>query len=143
MLAANLAGKAINIAKTTAAHAMSYKLTSIFGIAHGHAVSVCLPLTWKHIIDNYEKCIDPRGGAYLGGILQEIALSMGGKKVREGLELFNKLVEEFNLESPQVKVEQLESLSLSVNVERLNNNPVRLTVEDIYALYQKLIAQEK
>lgn len=142
MLAANLAGKAINIAKTTAAHAMSYKLTSIYGIAHGHAVSVCLPLTWKHIIDNYERCVDPRGGAYLGGILQEIAFSMGGKNASEGLEIFNQLVEEFNLEKPRVEKEQLESLSSSVNVERLNNNPVRLAVEDVYALYQKLIIGE-
>ena len=38
LMAANLAGKAINITQTTAGHAMSYKLTSLYGIAHGHAV---------------------------------------------------------------------------------------------------------
>ena len=35
---AYLSGRAINISKTTAAHALSYKLSSDFGIAHGHAV---------------------------------------------------------------------------------------------------------
>ena len=35
LYAANMAGRAINIAKTTAGHAMCYKLTSMYGIAHG------------------------------------------------------------------------------------------------------------
>ena len=41
-LAANLSGKAINISKTTAPHALSYPFTSIFNISHGHAVSLTL-----------------------------------------------------------------------------------------------------
>ena len=42
LLAANLSGKAINISKTTAPHAVSYPFTSIYGINHGHAVSLTL-----------------------------------------------------------------------------------------------------
>ena len=38
--AANLAGEAINISKTTAPHALSYPFTSHFGINHGHAVAI-------------------------------------------------------------------------------------------------------
>ena len=38
LLAANTAGKAINITQTTAGHAMCYKIISLFGSAHGHAV---------------------------------------------------------------------------------------------------------
>lgn len=41
-MAANYSGKAINISETTAAHAMSYKITSLFGISHGHAVAICM-----------------------------------------------------------------------------------------------------
>ena len=41
-LAANYSGKAINISETTAAHAMSYKITSIYHIPHGHAVAICM-----------------------------------------------------------------------------------------------------
>lgn len=37
---ANLSGKAINISETTAGHAMSYKITSLYGIPHGHAVAM-------------------------------------------------------------------------------------------------------
>ena len=39
-IAANLAGKAISISKTTAPHATSYPFTSLFNINHGHAVSL-------------------------------------------------------------------------------------------------------
>ena len=34
--AANTAGRAINITQTTAGHAMCYKVTSLYGAAHGH-----------------------------------------------------------------------------------------------------------
>ena len=39
-IAANLAGKAINISKTTVPHAASYPFTSLFNISHGHAVGL-------------------------------------------------------------------------------------------------------
>ena len=39
-IAANLAGKAISISKTTAPHATSYPFTSLFDISHGHAVGL-------------------------------------------------------------------------------------------------------
>ena len=41
-IAANLAGKAISISKTTVPHATSYPFTSLFNISHGHAVSLFL-----------------------------------------------------------------------------------------------------
>ena len=40
--AAHLAGKAINITKTTAPHAVSYAMTSYYGIPHGQAVCITL-----------------------------------------------------------------------------------------------------
>ena len=40
--ASNLAGKAINISKTTAPHAVSYTMTSVYGIPHGQAVCITL-----------------------------------------------------------------------------------------------------
>lgn len=43
MIGANLAGKAINITKTTAPHAMSYTMTSKYGYPHGHAVALTFP----------------------------------------------------------------------------------------------------
>jgi len=59
--AADYGGRAINIAQTTAAHAMSYKITSMYKLPHGHAVAVCLPEIWQYMLDNMDKCIDSRG----------------------------------------------------------------------------------
>ena len=66
--AANYSGKAINISKTTAPHAMSYKITSLYHISHGHAVAVCLPHVWEYMINNLELTIDNRGKDYLEDI---------------------------------------------------------------------------
>ena len=51
-LAANLSGKAINISRTTAPHAVSYPFTAHFGISHGHAVSLTIE---KFLKFNYDK----------------------------------------------------------------------------------------
>ena len=61
MLAANYGGRAINITATTAAHAMSYKITSFYKFPHGHAVAVCLPEIWEYMIGHMDKCLDKRG----------------------------------------------------------------------------------
>ena len=54
-LAANLSGKAINISKTTAPHAVSYPFTSYFGVSHGHAVSLTLN-KFYYLIIKYHNC---------------------------------------------------------------------------------------
>ena len=65
MLAANYAGRAINISATTAPHAMSYKLTSLYHLPHGHAVALCLPEVWDYMLAGADACTDPRGADYL------------------------------------------------------------------------------
>ena len=47
-----LAGKAINIAQTTACHAFSYKLHKLKGFYHGQAVAVCLVYIWRYMLEN-------------------------------------------------------------------------------------------
>ena len=51
LIASNLAGKAINISKTTAPHAVSYPFSTLFGISHGHAVSLTFE---KFLFFNYQ-----------------------------------------------------------------------------------------
>ena len=129
--ASNLAGKAINITQTTAAHAMSYKLTSMYNIAHGHAVSVTLPYLWKFMEENLNECIDSRGKDYLKNTLSELKDMVGG---------YNKIIELFNyfkLTIPSVSEEELNILVNSVNPDRLKNNPEKLTNESIKNIYIK------
>ena len=62
MEAANLAGKAINISKTTAAHAWSYAITSNYSVPHVHAVWLTLPRIFEmHATASPEMVTDPRG----------------------------------------------------------------------------------
>lgn len=75
MLAANYAGRAINLAQTTAAHAMSYKITSLYNLPHGHAVALCLPAIWDYMI-GAAAIADPRGPQYLCETFSQIASAM-------------------------------------------------------------------
>ena len=54
--AANLAGKAINISKTTSPHAFSYSFTSGYSIPHGQAVWLTLP----KIFEIHKNALDGR-----------------------------------------------------------------------------------
>lgn len=73
LLAANLAGKAINLTQTTAGHAMAYKLTTLYGMAHGHAVALCIEKLWPYMVRHTEDCMDKRGTAYLNEMFRKLA----------------------------------------------------------------------
>ena len=47
MLGSYWAGRAIDISRTTAAHALSYYMTATYGIPHGHAVYMMFPFVCK------------------------------------------------------------------------------------------------
>ncbi len=55
-----LAGKAINISKTTASHAISYPLSAHFGIPHGIAVFLTLPSIARYNFNNSESNCFPK-----------------------------------------------------------------------------------
>lgn len=137
MLAANYSGRAINITQTTAAHAMSYKITSLYGLPHGHAVAVCLPEIWEYMIGNMDKCIDARGKEYLTDIFNNISAAMGANTLFEAIVIFRQIMIDMDLQKPVAveRVAELQTLSSSVNPIRLKNNPVGLDVETIIRLY--------
>ena len=144
LAAANLAGQAINIAQTTAAHAMSYKLTSLFGVPHGRAVACCLPHVWRYMLEHPERCVDARGGAYLKGVFEEIAGLFGCKDAADApgflSDLFGKV---FRDERPaEFQQDKLELLVESVNPVRLGNNPVELSRDGIRGIYRRILNYE-
>lgn len=141
MLAANYGGRAINITQTTAAHAMSYKITSLYKLPHGHAVAVCLPEIWEYMLCNMDKCIDSRGRVYLSDIFDLIAKSMGCTNPVKAIELFRQMMKEMGLKNPLAinLKEELDLLSTSVNPVRLKNNPVKLEKNIINLLYNKIL----
>ena len=139
LLVANTAGKAINITQTTAGHAMCYKITSLFGCAHGHAAILCDRVLFPWMVENTDKCCDPRGEEYLKKTLDEIGLALGCVNAKTGSEKLGRIFESLKLEIPAATVEQFEELKTSVNPVRLKNHPVALDVETIDKLYHEVL----
>ncbi len=110
MKASNLAGKAINISRTTVAHALSYKITSEYGIPHGHAVALSIA---KLIEQNAKEC----------KLAKEIYNILGFKNpVKYFDDLFKSIGIETSLE--KLGIDNIKIIVDSVNIERLKNNPV-------------------
>ena len=142
--ASHIAGKAINITQTTAGHAMSYKLTSLFKIAHGHAAALCIKGIWPFMVKHTGNFIDARGEGYLKNTFGEIADAMGCTCVEGAIEKFRDIVDELELSVPEnVTDKDYEVLKNSVNPVRLKNNPVALSVEDINIIYHDILGDKQ
>ena len=138
--AANLAGKAINISQTTAGHAMCYKLTGLYKIAHGHAAALCVCALWPYMIAHKEDCADSRGAGYLSQMFGELAACMGERTPETAAEKFKKFVDSLALGKPSVQSDNdFEILKKSVNPVRLKNNPVGLDSKAISSLYTSIL----
>jgi len=138
--AANMAGKAINLAQTTAGHAMCYRLTGLYRIAHGHAAALCVSRLFPYMIKNPGPCAAPGGEAWLKERFAEIAGALGCKTAVEGAERFDGILKELALGIPKAGPDDYERLKTSVNPDRLKNNPVRLDTETIDCLYHQILS---
>lgn len=128
--ASNYAGKAINITQTTATHAMSYKLTSLYGIPHGRAVFMCLPFIWKLMEER----------SILPDVFSDIAYTLGYTCVADAIGYLESLNEQL-FENDKVTMNEgdIDILVKSVNPTRLKNNPLELTEDMIRSLYMDII----
>ena len=142
LYAANLSGQAINLTTTTAAHAMCYKLTSIYGIAHGHAAALCLPKLWKYMIKHPSNVQDERGQEYVEESFAKLAEILGCKTPEEAVVRLETMITSLGLDVPQLRSEEeLEILASSVNLQRLSNNPVALSEEDLKDIYRTVLKE--
>ena len=137
--AANLAGKAINITQTTAGHAMCYKLTTLYGLPHGHAAALCNRALFPWLAAHPERWTDPRGQDHLREALEDIARAMGCTGPLAAAEAFARLTEQLALSVPEAGEGDIERLTASVNPVRLKNFPAALTAEDIAGLYRSIL----
>ena len=125
-------GQAIQITRTTAAHAMSYRLTKTMGIAHGHACMLTLPALWEMMLDREEV---------------KATLADLGAKMRLGdpvmvPKLLKGILYDMELEIPPVPDDRtLAMLADSVNTERLGNHPVKMSREEITEAYRRSFTQ--
>ena len=135
IIAANYSGKAINISKTTAAHAWSYGLTTNFSIPHGHAVWLTLPKIFEL---HYErsKNTDLEITKSMDDIIEILKLSKN-KSLSEQLKFFLKqknIVYDFH--SLGISVQDRFKLSKLVNMERMKNNPVTFSSVEIKYIFE-------
>lgn len=135
MAASNFAGRAINLTTTTAAHAMCYQLTALYGLRHGHAAAVCLPAAWERLLAASAE------DAALAARLTELARLLGGKTAADGLERFLVLRREAALDDSWLPEGEgdLGLLAGSVNAQRLDNFPVAVTEDDLYDMYRRAL----
>ena len=120
---------------TTAPHAMSYKLTSMYGIPHGHAVALCMPYCWRVLLE--------RGDGELQGRLKEIATLMTGyadATPGDGLDAFGRFFGGLGLDATVTgKPGDVDMLVGSVNPQRLSNFPISLSRDTIESIYQTIV----
>ena len=138
LYASNLAGHAINITQTTAGHAMCYKLTSLYGISHGHAACLINSVLLPYMIDNIDKCIDYRGKEYLSSVFNDLVNILKLNNLDELKNYLDNLLDELDLYHVNVNINDIDELVLSVNLDRLKNNPVKLENIDTQKIYKKI-----
>ncbi len=142
LLAAHYAGKAINISKTTAAHAMCYKLTSLFGMPHGQAAALCLSHLWPYM-QNRLPAADAPGQQQLQQNFAGIAAAMDCGSIQEAIATFQQILKECEMDKLNQTGEETDDviaeLAGSVNVQRLQNHPLHLEAEDFTYLYRAIL----
>jgi alcohol dehydrogenase class IV len=128
------AGQAIDVTRTTAAHAFAYPLTARFGVRHGHACALNLGWLFDHNCGVTEADVtDPRGAAFVRRRMSDLRHWFG---TREG-EMQGRLaalVEQLLLEV-RLGANGFREPDLAAVIEeafasnRLDNNPRTVTAE--------------
>ena len=131
--AANLAGKAIAVTKTTAGHALSYKLGSICQLPHGLATAIVNRALYPFMCREKSRMIHPEN-------LLVLAKCFSAETEEEGAKRYLEILEDLEiLPTLSVKEGDLENLVAAVNPERLSNHPIALKEEDIGLLYKEIL----
>ena len=132
-LGANLAGKAINISKTTAPHALSYPFTAHYNVPHGHAVSLTLN---KFLKFNYNNLKRANCNFDLNSRFNLIFKLTKSKNIND-LDIFLKNIKRMAaLEQDFLKLgidinRDHHKILGGLNSRRLKNNPIKISKKDI------------
>ncbi|MFA4999771.1 MAG: phosphonoacetaldehyde reductase [Patescibacteria group bacterium] len=142
--AANLAGRAINISETTACHAISYPITSYFGVAHGQAVALTLGsfLVYNSRVAS-EDVVDKRGVEYVRKNINNLVKLLGASDVLKAKQRINDLLlavglkislSDLGINSDGIKI----IIKNGFNPDRVKNNPRLLTKQNLLEILNSL-----
>lgn len=128
--ASYLAGKCISITRTTAAHALSYKITQQYGIPHGHAVALSLPGLAEFHYNNAEE--NSRLHEKMQTLADILGINNGGFR-----EWFAALYSNIGLtySTKELNISPLQDITSAVNTDRLANNPLPLTEQQLQNVF--------
>ena len=139
-IASNLAGKSINIAKTTAAHSVSYPLTFYFNIPHGHAVALTLPYFVEFNNDiSLENLQDSRGVKFVKDKMDELFDALKVETANEAKDKIFSIMKEIKLEIELSKLGIIRNnidiiIKNGFNPQRMKNNPKVICKSDLEKL---------
>lgn len=143
--AAHSAGRAINLTKTTAPHALAYALTAHFGLMHGHAVAVMLPgvMEYNDAVSDAD-VLDARGAGYVKRVIAEIVAMMGADSVSQATDDIRRKMKALALPASLGELgiigatqEEL-IIKNGFNPGRVNNNPRKLTESGLRGILNKM-----
>lgn len=140
ILGAYFVGKGINISKTTAGHALSYSLTSKFGLPHGHAVCTIM----SSLIGLTCELLSKEHGDKENRILNTLKELFDISSIDQIQPYFLSLIQSLGLDAPDelsgfYSNQIINDLVEDVNLERLGNHPVDLSKRMIQDIYQKTL----
>lgn len=144
-IAAHYAGKAINISKTTACHAISYPITSYFNVPHGQAVALTLPpmIIYNSKVSRSD-ILDSRGLNYVKDTMKNLISIIGANNFLEAKQKIEKLMLDIGL---KIKLHKLgiktkDDIELIIkngfNPERVKNNPRKLTESNLRGILEEI-----
>ncbi len=138
--AAHLSGKAINISRTTASHALSYVITSQHDVPHGIAVALTLsPMLAYNSKVVAEDCADPRGPRDVLERIDLLLRLLDAASVSEACVKIEAMISELGCPSSLqqagiTSAEDIREIVDNVNLVRLSNNPRRATADALFQL---------
>lgn len=141
----HLVGRAIDVSKTTAAHALSYGITRWHGASHGHAVALTLGAFLDvHARAQASSLIPPVSLSAHRQALDDIAMSLGASTPADAgwrfIELGQRLGLPMKLSEIGVKsTSEVRRLAAAVNGQRLQNNPVSFSVDELAGILARCI----
>ena len=138
-IAANLAGRAISISKTTAPHAASYPFTSLFNVSHGHAVGLFFENFFKFNYDNLDKSETSFDLKKRFNLIFKLFDVTNINDFNSKISLIKKQAKlEDNLIKLDINIQQnSDKIIKGINLLRLGNNPVKINGKDILNIISK------
>lgn len=142
--ASHLAGKAINISRTTAPHALSYTMTIQHQVPHGMAVALSIApfMIFNSRTSSADLC-DPRGMSHHSRVFRSLEEAFHSESIEEAAEKWQEQLVRIGCHTKLqewgiTEDTELSKIIRSVNLERLANNPRQVTEKNLIELLESI-----